>query len=104
MNCWVAISESRFGRGAVALMVCGVLWLQPITGLAQTSVEGEPTELKADAEQFFRDHVAPFVKNYCLNCHSSKRPTEAGLNFTPALKNPGESAFSLVWKKAIARV
>ncbi|HEY2414258.1 MAG TPA: DUF1592 domain-containing protein [Pirellulaceae bacterium] len=88
----------------MAMAVFGALGSQPISGFAQTSVEGEPAALKTDAEQFFRDHVAPFVKNYCLSCHSSKRPTEAGLNFTPALKNPGDAAFSQPWKKAVARV
>ncbi len=59
---------------------------------------------KADVEKFFRDRVTPFVKTYCLDCHSNKRPTEAGVNFSPALKNPGHAAFSQQWKKAIARV
>ena len=34
----------------------------------------------------------------------NKRPTEAGVNFSPALKSPGHAAFSQQWKKAIARV
>jgi hypothetical protein len=104
MSCRLAISEARLRSGAAALVVFGVLWSQPITASAQSSVDREPAALKAEAEEFFRDHVSPFIKNYCLACHSSKRPTEAGLNFTPALKNPGGAAFSQPWKKAIARV
>jgi hypothetical protein len=100
----VAIPEARFLCGVIAVAVGVALWSQPISGLAQTSVDEEHAALKADAEQHFRDHVAPFIKTYCLACHSSKRPTEAGLNFTPALKSPGHSAFSQPWKKAIARV
>jgi hypothetical protein len=88
----------------MAMAVLGVLWTQPITGSAQTSVDAELAALKTDAEQFFGDRVAPFIKTYCLACHSSKRPTEAGLNFSPALKSPGHSAFSQPWKKAVARV
>ena len=42
--------------------------------------------------------------NSPLDCHSSKRPIEAGVNFSPALKHPGDAAFSQQWKKAIARV
>src|SRR4026208_574894 len=68
-----------------------------------TPLRGTPSSL-ADAEQFFRDRVTPFIKSYCLDCHSNKRPTEAGVNFSPALKNPGHSAFTQMWKKAIARV
>jgi len=88
----------------IAAVVFGVLGFQPITGLAQTSVDAELPALKADAEQFFRDRVTPFIKTYCLDCHSNKRPTEAGVNFSPALKTPGHSAFSQLWKKAVAKV
>ena len=103
MSCRLAISEARFRGGLKAMVVFGVLW-SPITGSAQTSVDGELAALKADAEQFFGDRVAPFIKTYCLACHSNKRPTEAGVNFSPALTSPGHSAFSQLWKKAIARV
>ncbi|MGN6545804.1 MAG: DUF1592 domain-containing protein [Aureliella sp.] len=61
-------------------------------------------ERKADAEEFFRKGVAPFIKTYCLDCHSNRKPTEAGLSFTPALDTPGHAAFSEKWKKAAARV
>jgi hypothetical protein len=88
----------------MAMVVFGLLWSQPITGSAQTSVDGELAALRTDAEQFFGDRVAPFIKTYCLACHSNKRPTEAGVNFSPALKSPGHSAFSQLWKRAIARV
>ena len=60
--------------------------------------------LKADATQYFRDRVTPFVKTYCLPCHRSERPTRAGVNFTPALKTPEHAAFTENWKKADARV
>ena len=60
--------------------------------------------LKADASQYFRDRVTPFVKTYCLPCHRSERPTRAGVNFTPALKTPEHAAFTENWKKADARV
>ena len=59
---------------------------------------------KADAEEFFRDKVTPFVKTYCIDCHQNRRPTEAGVNFSPALKDPGHAAFSHQWRKAAARV
>src|SRR3954451_8534797 len=100
----MAISEARFRSGLMATVVFGILSSQPIIGSAQISVDGDFATLKAEAEQHFRDHVAPFIKTYCLDCHSSKRPTEAGLNFSPALKNPGDAAFSRHWKKAVARV
>jgi len=60
--------------------------------------------LKAEAEQTFQDRVTPFIKSYCLPCHQNKRPTQAGINFSPALKAPGHAAFHDQWKRAVARV
>src|SRR5688572_29598817 len=92
MSCRLTISEPQFRNGVMALVVFGVLWSQPITGSAQTAEDGEHAEQRADAEQIFRDRVTPFIKTYCLGCHSSKRPTEAGVNITPALKAPAHAA------------
>lgn len=103
MSSTLAMSKARFRIGVMAMLAFGALWSRPITGAAQTFADGE-LAAKSDAEHFFRDRVAPFVKTHCLTCHSSKRPTEAGVNFTPAIKSPGDAAFSQLWKKAIARV
>ncbi|GIW98181.1 MAG: hypothetical protein KatS3mg111_1514 [Pirellulaceae bacterium] len=59
---------------------------------------------RAQAQDYFRKQVAPFIKSYCLECHQNRRPTEAGVNFSPALKDPGHAAFTELWKKAVARV
>jgi hypothetical protein len=104
MSSWVATPIARFRSGAAALLVFGAVWSQPFSGFAQKYGDGDHAALKADAEQFFGDRVAPFIKTYCLDCHSNKRPTEAGVNFSPALNSPGHSAFSQLWKKAAARV
>ncbi len=60
--------------------------------------------LKADADQFFRERITPFITNYCLPCHQNRRPTRGGVNFSPALKTPGHAAFTQHWKRADARV
>jgi hypothetical protein len=99
-----AMSGTHVRNGVLSIVVFGVLCSQPLPGFAQTSENGELPPLKADAEQYFRDRVAPFIKSYCLECHQNRRPTEAGVNFSPALKSPGHSAFTQLWKKAIARV
>jgi hypothetical protein len=104
MSCRERMSQARYRSGVKAMVVFGALWALPLTGSAQTSVDAELTAQRIDAEQFFGDRVAPFLKTYCLACHSNKRPTEAGVNFSPALKSPGHSAFSQLWKKAAARV
>lgn len=94
---------ARFRRGLMAVVVVGVLSSQTTISSAQTSADNEVAG-KADAEKFFRDRVSPFITTYCLECHSNKRPTEAGVNFSPTLKSPGHAAFSELWKKATARV
>ena len=68
------------------------------------SMAAEHEALKADAEEFFRSRVTPFITTYCLPCHQNRRPTRAGVNFSPALKAPGHAAFTEQWKKAVARV
>src|SRR5262245_35995663 len=68
MRCGVTMLEGRFRSGMMAMVVFGVLWSPPITGSAQTSGDEELATLKTDAEQFFRDGVAPFIKTYCLDC------------------------------------
>ncbi|MBN8731756.1 MAG: DUF1592 domain-containing protein [Acidobacteria bacterium] len=83
-----------------------LLGLYLIVGLASPcrSMAADHEALKADAEQFFRGRVTPFVTTYCLPCHQNRRPTRAGVNFSPALKAPGHAAFTEQWRKAAARV
>jgi len=59
--------------------------------------------LNTEAKKAFDKNVAPFVKKYCLECHSNRR-TKGGLNFEPALKKPGESSASRKWTQAFANV
>ena len=82
----------------------GGLWLMLSLTCPFASQAGNHDALTADAAQYFRDRVTPFVKTYCLPCHRSERPTRAGVNFTPALKTPEHAAFTEQWKKADARV
>jgi len=100
----MTITEPRFVRGAIAMMVLGVSWISPSTCTAQSADDGALAARKADAKKFFSKQVTPFIKKYCLECHQNSRPTEAGLTFTPALRSPGHAAFSEKWKKAAARV
>ena len=104
MSCKAVMSEARFCRGVMALLLFCAAWFQPSPGCAQPSVDGEHAALQEEAEHYFRDRVAPFIKTYCIECHQNKRPTEAGVNFSPALKEPGHAAFTQMWKKGIARV
>src|SRR6056297_1663646 len=98
------MTAARFLRGAVAAMVLGALCFNPGICSGQSADGGTPVDRKVDADKFFRQRVTPFIKTYCLECHQNRRPTEAGLTFTPALKSPGHAAFSEKWKKSAARV
>lgn len=59
--------------------------------------------LQAEASQSFKAFVAPFVDTYCTRCHGQNRQ-RGGINFGPALKNPGETASNIKWKQAVAVV
>lgn len=100
----MAMLNVHLRRGVMVMAVCGLLWSQPITAVAQPADDRELAAKRADAQQHFKDHVAPFIKTYCLSCHSDRRPTEGGVNFSPALKSPGHWAFTSQWGQSAARV
>ncbi|MBS1824110.1 MAG: DUF1592 domain-containing protein [Acidobacteria bacterium] len=79
-------------------------WLVLCTAIPCLTMAADPAALKADAEGYFRDRVTPFINTYCIACHQNRRPTRAGVNFSPALKAPGHAAFTDQWKRAAARV
>ncbi len=70
---------------------------------AEQGDDAEYAALQATAKESFKGKAVPFIKSYCLRCHSSAR-TKGGVNFQPALANPGDSAFSKQWKQAFANV
>lgn len=104
MSCRSTMLVTRIRGDVLTFLMAGLLATPAASSIAQTPLAAETNDLKAETEQFFRDQVAPFIKTYCLDCHSNKRPTEAGVNFSPALKSPGHAAFTQMWKKATARV
>src|SRR5688500_176663 len=91
-----------FRRGAVALILCGLVL--PLGGLcqAQPATDADFAALQAEVKNAFRDRVTPFVRTYCVDCHGN-RP-KAGVNFLSALKYPGNPGFSKHWKQAIINV
>ena len=94
---------TNFPRGVIALFIFG---LAPFLALAAEGDPADDTEfsaLQAEAKKTFRDQVTPFVRTYCLNCHGNRK-SKGGVNFEPALKAPGNAAFSQRWKQALANV
>ncbi|HEU0124306.1 MAG TPA: DUF1592 domain-containing protein [Bryobacteraceae bacterium] len=95
-----SVAARRLSNAPTWLGLCvivGLAWPSP-------SMAADHEARKADAEEFFRSRVTPFITAYCLPCHQNRRPTRAGVNFSPALKSPGHAAFTEQWKKAAARV
>ena len=70
---------------------------------AGSADDTEFAALRADAKKSFLMGVTPFVTNYCTRCHGQDRQ-KGGINFQPALKNPGDSDSSRRWKQALANV
>lgn len=95
-----SVATRRVSKAPVWLGFCLILCLAWPCG----SMAADHEALKADAEEYFRSRVTPFINSYCINCHQNRRPTRAGVNFSPALKAPGHAAFTEQWKKAAARV
>lgn len=70
---------------------------------AEPADDADFAALQVDARKSFKDVVTPFVESYCSRCHGQNRQ-KGGINFGPALKNPGETASSKRWKQALAIV
>jgi hypothetical protein len=97
--------ERRLGfySGLAAKVIFAVgLCLAPRC-IAEAADEADFAALQSDASKSFKDVVTPFVNNYCTRCHGQDRQ-KGGINFAPALKNPGETASSKRWKQALAIV
>ena len=47
----------------------------------------------------YDQHIAPFVKNYCVDCHGAKK-SKGGVTFHYATKAPGSPTFRRLWKQA----
>ena len=90
-------------RGVLALVVFGLAPCLSLPTKAEPADDGDFSALQAEAKKTFRDQVTPFVRTYCLNCHGNRK-TKGGVNFEPALKAPGNAAFSQRWKQALANV
>lgn len=103
----ILLSTSARGGKLVPCFLCFVgmwLWVPAAAIAAETRLDENHVRQKADAEALFRERVSPFIKTFCLECHSNRKPTEAGVSFTPALDTPGHAAFSDQWKRSGARV
>ncbi len=84
------------------MTLLGLAFILPRPCQAQTAEDKEADAMLAEAKKSFRQHVEPFVKKYCVECHGD-RP-KAGLNLRVAVGKPGNPAFSRKWMECIANV
>src|ERR1041384_1131912 len=97
------IVPGTFNNRALTLALLGWALSLALPCQAAPAEDAEFAALPADAERTFREGVTPFIKTYCGDCHGQRRQ-KGGINFLPALKNPGETASSKRWKQALASV
>ncbi|GEP41056.1 DUF1592 domain-containing protein [Brevifollis gellanilyticus] len=87
----------------MAMALFGITCTLPLSGHAQSADDKNAEELRVDALKSFREKAAPFVKDYCVECHGNRR-SKGALNFEVAVKKPGDAAFSQKWAQALANV
>ena len=87
----------------LAVTLFGVALPLALPSHVRADDDSEFTALRADAEKSFKKGVSPFVKEYCMQCHSNRR-TKGDINFEPALKSPGSPSAIQKWAKAFANV
>jgi hypothetical protein len=92
-----------FSRGVIAMTLFGFALTLTLPCKAEPADDGDFAALQADAKKSFQDRVTPFVSTYCVDCHGKKK-RKGGINFLPALKNPGDAAFSNHWKQSLTNV
>jgi hypothetical protein len=91
------------GSGVMAGTLLGLAVGLPLPCPAASADDAAFAALQTEARQSFREGVTPFIRTYCSDCHAQKRQ-KGGINFDPALKNPGTSASTKRWKQALASV
>ncbi len=93
----------KFCPCAIAIALVALGFVVPRSGSAAPADDQAFAALQAGAEKSFREEAAPFLNSYCTECHGAKK-MKGGINFAPALKNPGGSSFTKQWKQALDNV
>jgi len=91
------------GRLMATLLVGFAVCLVMPAHAAESGEDEDFAALQAGAKESFQKQVVPFITTYCEDCHGAKK-RKGQINFQAALKNPGLSAYSKLWKQALANV
>ncbi|WP_414661610.1 DUF1592 domain-containing protein [Horticoccus sp. 23ND18S-11] len=90
-------------RALMAVVLLGVAMLPTATCRDAPANDAELAARQTEVKKAFREQVTPFVKSYCISCHSNRK-SKAGVNFESALKYPGDAGFAKHWKQAVTNV
>jgi len=91
-------------RLRVCALALAAVFMPLQSGSAAPPPEGlDFAALQAEAKRSFHEEAVPFLEKHCTQCHGINR-MKGGINFAPALKDPGSMAFSRQWKQALASV
>ncbi|MEJ6717664.1 MAG: mono/diheme cytochrome c family protein [Akkermansiaceae bacterium] len=97
-------SPRTFSCAAIATLLLGLTLLLTVPCQADPDDDDAAfAVLQADAKKSFDKGVTPFVKDYCIKCHGNRR-SKGAINFEAALKNPGDTVSSQLWRQALANV
>lgn len=97
------IKPGFIGSGVIAMALVGFALSLILPCQTASAEDADIAALQAKAKKSFRDGVAPFVTAYCTDCHGEKK-RKGGINFLPALKNPGDAVSSRRWRQALVSV
>ncbi len=75
----------------------------PMPCRAQSKEDKDAAALQDSVKKSFREKVAPFITNYCKECHGDKK-RKGSVTFSLALKNPSSTTAVKTWKQALANV
>jgi mono/diheme cytochrome c family protein len=92
-----------FGSGVMAMALVASPLSLTLRCAAEPADDAIFVAKQVEARKSFKDVVTPFVESYCSRCHGQNRQ-KGGINFGPALKNPGETASTKRWKQALVIV
>src|SRR5215204_6080302 len=96
-------TPGTFHVGVIAMRFFAVALSLALPCRAEVAENDAFTTLQAEVQKSFREQITPFLTAYCTNCHGSKK-MKGGINFAPALKNPGGAAYTKQWKLSLANV
>ena len=94
---------TRFHVRLIVQFICCVALHSSMALGAEGNDEAELAMARSEAMKTYKSQVAPFVMTYCAGCHGGNK-RKGGVSFQSALKNPGQSSFRALWRRASAQI